>query len=60
MVRDRDGKYFTGKHREFLKVLVFATQVPLPKNENGGLEIQSRITQVIVQPLEFTHHLITF
>lgn len=38
MVRDRDGTYFTGKHRGFLEILVFATQVPSLKNENGGLE----------------------
>ena len=38
MVRDHDGIYFSGKHREFLEILVFATQVPSLKNENGGLE----------------------
>ena len=38
MVRDRDGAYFTREHRGFLEILVFATQVPSLKNENGGLE----------------------
>ena len=38
MVRDRDGTYFTGKHRGFPEILVFVTQVPSLKNENGGLE----------------------